>query len=213
MARTVFVNPSFINPRRKRRKKSNPGQSLTVREAFALGKSARSNPKRRKRGRKKRRNAGIAPFVRNPLIMSNPRPRRRRKRNPMESLSVKHIISKSLTYAGGAGMAVATNAFILNRVDNFWARNVSRLGLAVVGAAFIPNRELGAASAGAMFYPLIQELMAKMLGQSAVTGTEADMDVLAADLEDIMDDLDESDLSDDDDGMEVDLADDEDLFS
>lgn len=210
MARTVFVNPSFMNPRRKKRKKSNPGSGLTVREAFQLG---RANPRKRKRkgGRKKRRNAGIAPFVRNPLIMSNPPRRRKRKRNPMDSLDIKTIINKSLTYAGGAGMAVATNAFILNRVDNFWARNVSRLGLAVVGAAFIPNRELGAASAGAMFYPLIQELMAKMLGQSAVTGTEADMDVLAADLEDIMDDLDESDLSDDD--YEVDLADDEDMFS
>lgn len=211
MARTVFVNPSFMNPRRKRRKKSNPGQSLTVREAFALGKSAR-NPKRRKRGRKKRRNAGIAPFVRNPLIMSNPPRRRRRRRNPMDSLDIKTIVSKSLTFASGAGMAVAANAFILNRVDNFWARNVSRLGLGVVGAAFMPNRELGAASAGAMFYPLIQELLAKLLGQSTVTGTEADMDVLAADLEDIMDDLDESDLSEDDD-YEVDLSDDEDMFS
>jgi hypothetical protein len=211
MARTVFVNPSFMNPRRKRRKKSNPGQSLTVREAFALGKANR-NPKRRKRGRKKRRNAGIAPFVRNPLIMSNPPRRRRRRRNPMDSLDIKTIVSKSLTFASGAGMAVAANAFILNRVDNFWARNVSRLGLGVVGAAFMPNRELGAASAGAMFYPLIQELLAKLLGQSTVTGTEADMDVLAADLEDIMDDLDESDLSDDDD-YEVDLSDDEDMFS
>lgn len=211
MPRTVFVNPSFMNPRRKRRKKSNPGSSMTVREAFALGKASK-NPKRRKsRGKRRRRNAGIAPFVRNPLIMSNPPRRRRRKRNPMDSLDLKTIVNKSLTFAGGAGIAVVTNAFVLNRVDNFWARNAARLGLGVVGAAYIPNRELGAAAAGAMFYPLIQELMAKVLGQSAVTGTEADMDVLAADLEDIMDDLDESDLSDDD--YEADLEDDEDMFS
>jgi hypothetical protein len=92
-------------------------------------------------------------------------------------------------------MAVGANTLFLNSVANFWARNGMRFGGAVLAAMFLKG-DLGAAAAGGMFYPLMQELAAKVLG--GTTATEADLEGLAADLEDVMDDLDESDLSDDD---------------
>jgi hypothetical protein len=127
----------------------------------------------------------------------------------MASLSLKSIVNKGLTYGAGAAIAVGANALLLNRVDNFWFRNLARFGGGVVGAAFLKG-DLGAATAGAMFYPMFQEFAAKMLGGTTVTGTDADMDVLAADLEDVLDNLDQSDLSDDGD-YEADLEADEDL--
>lgn len=206
MARTVFVNPARRRSR-KRRKASNPRRRR--RNAMILA----PNPRRR-RYRRRRRNAGIAPFVRNPLIMSNPpHRRRRRKRNPLGHLDFKTILSKSMTYAGGAAISVGANALLLNRVDNVWARNGARLLAGVVGGAMLGG-DLGASTAGAFFYPLVQELAAHVLGKTTVTGTEADMDVLAADLEDIMDELDSSDLSEDDDlGDDDDLSGDEDYLS
>lgn len=174
--RTVFVNPSpsMANPRRRRK-----------------GKKSRKGHKAR------RRNAGIVPFVSNPLILSNPRRKhRRRARNPLAGLNLKSLISNGLTYGGGAGIAVAANAFFLNSVSNFWIRNGVRFAGAVASTAFMKGN-LGAAAAGGMFYPVMQEIAAKFLGTKS-GGVEADLEGLAADLEDVMDDLDESDLSDDD---------------
>lgn len=194
--RTVFVNPSAFG--RKRRRRSAKRRRRNVQLA--------PNPRRRSR-RRRRRNAGITPFVSNPMIMANPR-RRRRRRNPLASLNFSNILGKSISYGGGAAIAVAANTLVINRVDNVWARNAARVLGAVLGGAILGG-ELGAATAGGMFYPVIQELSAHLLGTggAAASGTEADMDVLAADLEDIMDELDSSDLQDDDetgdDGDEV----------
>lgn len=189
--RTVFVNPSAFGRRRKRRK-----HRTSRRRRRNVQLAPVSNPRRRRR-RSRRRNAGIAPFVSNPLIMSNPPRRRRRRSNPLAGLNFNNLLQKTMTYGGGAAIAVAGNALVLNRVDNVWARNGARIGAAVVGGSMLKG-EMGAAFAGAMYYPVIQELAAHILGKSTVTGTEADMDVLAADLEDIMDELDSSDLQDDD---------------
>ena len=187
--RTVFVNPSAFGRRRKRRKTGARRRRRNVSLAPV------SNPRRRRR-RSRRRNAGIAPFVANPLIMGNPR-RRRRRSNPLAGLNFNNLLTKTMTFGGGAAISVAANAFILNRVDNVWARNGARIAGAVIGGNMLKG-ELGAAFAGAMYYPVVQELAAHILGKGTVTGTEADMDVLAADLEDIMDELDSSDLQDDD---------------
>lgn len=168
--RTVFVNP------RKRGKKS-----------------------RKKARRSRRRNAGITSFVSNPLILSNPRRKaiRRRARNPLAGLNLKSLLGKGLTYGGGAAVAVGANTLFLNSVSNFYARNGARFAGAVA-ATMLLKGELGAAAAGGMFYPLMQEVAAKFLGgATGVSGMEADLEGLAADLEDVMDDMDESDLSDD----------------
>lgn len=179
--RTVFVNPS----RRRGRKKSRKSR-----------KSRRKSRKVMRFSGTVRRNAGITPFVSNPLILSpNPR-RRRRARNPLAGLNLKSVVTRGLTYGGGAAIAVGANTLLLNGVSNFWMRNGARFAGAV-GAALFLKGDLGAATAGGMFYPLMQEMAAKVLGTS--TATEADLEGLAADLEDVMDDLDESDLSDDDD--------------
>lgn len=180
--RTVFVNPKFTNPRRKRGRKSRRRNAMIT------------NPRRR-RGRKgRRRNAGITPFVSNPLILSpNPRRRRRHSRNPLAGLNLKSVLTRGLTYGGGAAIAVGANTLLLNGVSNFWMRNGARFAGAV-GAALFLKGDLGAATAGGMFYPLMQEMASKVLGTTAAT--EADLEGLAADLEDVMDDLDESDLSD-----------------
>lgn len=192
--RTVFVNPSasMSNPRRKKARKSR--------------KSAR-------RGRKaRRRNAGITSFVSNPLILSNPRRkavRRHRARNPLAGLNLKSLVSKGMTYGGGAAVAVGANTLFLNSVSNFYARNGMRFAGAVASTMFLKG-ELGAAAAGGMFYPMMQELAAKFLGGKA-SGVEADLEGLAADLEDVMDDLDESDLSDDE--MYIEDDDERDILS
>ncbi len=183
--RTVFVNPSpsFQNPRRRRKA-------------------------RKGKRRSRRRNAGITPFVSNPLILSNPprRMRRRHTRNPLSGLNLKSLLSQGLTYGGGAAIAVGANTLFLNSIPNFYMRNGLRFGGAVASTMFLKGT-LGAAAAGGMFYPIMQEVVAKFLGGGKVTGTEADLEGLAADLEDVMDDLDESDLSDDD---EMYIEDDED---
>ena len=198
--RTVFVNPKFTNPsRRKRGRKRSRRRNAMI-----------ANPRRR-RSRGRRRNAGITPFVSNPLILSpNPR-RRRRARNPLASLNLKSVVTRGLTYGGGAAIAVGANTLLLNGVSNFWMRNGARFAGAV-GAALFLKGDLGAATAGGMFYPLMQEMASKVLGGTAASATEADLEGLAADLEDVMDDLDESDLSDDNDEMYVE-DDEEDILS
>jgi len=181
--RTVFVNPSpsMSNPRRRKARKS--------RKARKAGK------------RRSRRNAGITSFVSNPMILSNPRriaKRRKHARNPLAGLNLKSLLGKGLTYGGGAAVAVGANTLLLNGVTNFYMRNGARFAGAVAATMFMKG-DLGAAAAGGMFYPMMQELAAKFLGGgTGVSGIEADLEGLAADLEDVMDDLDESDLSDDD---------------
>lgn len=163
--RTLFVNPT------KRRKR-------------------RSAPKRRRNGGTMviRRNAGITPFVASEnALIPNPR-RRKRRSNPMGNYGNGVLMSGLAGMGGGAATAVL-NTFALNRIGNPWARNGARFALGA-GASFIPGR-FGAATAGAMFSHMFEDLLTLVTGTAIVqgsqnAGTEADLDVLSADLEDLL---------------------------
>lgn len=197
MARTMFVNPSFVNPRKRRGKKS--------RRRSGRG---RRHHARRSHGirRYRRRNAGIAPFMSNPLILSNPRKRSRaRRRNPMSLPSVSSMLDSTLSHFGGAALALTLTTIGTSKIGNVWARRGAQFAGAVVGGSLVGNQsaKMGGAFAGAMMYPLLQDLASDLLGVgvgAGVAAKEADLDALAADLEDVMDDMDDDDegLSDDD---------------
>ncbi len=194
MARTTFVNP-FMNPRR--RKKSKGRRRRHKRSSYRAP--------RRSHRRSRRRNAGITPFIQsNPLILSNPRRRRRHRRNPgMPSMN--KMLSTLLTGGGGAATALTLNTVALNKIANPWVRRAAQAGAAIAGGALIATKSQAMAHAysGAQLYPLIQDLAADLLGIGgmAAAATEADIDALAADLEDVMDDMDEDggDYGDDED--------------
>jgi hypothetical protein len=174
--RTVFVNPLV----RRRRKKS-------------------SNPRRRRRasyGIRRRRNAGIAPFIqRNPLILENAGRRRRRHRNPSlgNIFNFKSVGMKILNYGGGSAIGAAANIFGINKIDNVWFRN----GLRVIASILAPNLirgDMGTAMSGALLYPLWQEVALRFLapadaGTDTTTATEAELDALSADLQDVLDEI------------------------
>lgn len=207
--RTVFVNPSasmMSNPRRRRKHSRKRRRNVQM--------PAVSNPRKRRRGRRRRTsvvrkgypltvrsNAGIVPFVSNPLIM-NPRRRgghRRRRRNPMmnlSTLSVNKVVSKSITYGSGAAIGAAVNILGLRRIQNDWMRNGVRLGVAVIGAVLMPG-ELGAAYAGSTLYPLMAELALMTKLVQPATTPEADL----SEISDALDELDEMYVADDDDDL------------
>ena len=201
MARTVFVNPSR---RRKTRRTKRKNTTTSSKLAFARGKAAgmqmaKANPRRRRKTtRRRRRNAGIVPFVANPMILSNPRKRtRRRRRNPAALPTLKTALNRTMSFGGGAAIGVAANTYLLNGIDSPLMRNAARVAAAVLGAGFLRG-ELGGATGGALLYPAVQELMDTFMG-AGVAATDADLDMLAADLEDVMDELD----FDEDDGEEL----------
>jgi len=192
--RTVFVNPS----RRRRR----------VRRSRRRNAALVANPRRRHRRRvrrvtrRSRRNAGIAPFVQsNPMIM-NPR-RRRRSRNPMgalgRSFSPKNFISKSLKYGGGAAIGAGANILLLRKIENTYLRNGLRVAGAVACGALLPS-DMGGAAAGATLYPLFAELALMLNLVPAATSdtdeTEADLQSLAADLQDVLDEVGQDEYED-----------------
>jgi len=163
--------------------------------------SNRRNPRHRarRRGRARRRNAGITPFISaNPYMFANPRRRhalRRRRRNPglaMPSLSLNRVLSKTMTYGGGAAIGTAANIFALNKIGNHYLRNGARILTACVGAPMLKG-ELGAAAAGALLSPMVIEL-ASFLKLPVATD---------ADLQDLLDEIDGS--GDGDSGVEADL--------
>jgi hypothetical protein len=167
--RTMFVNPTR---RRRKRAKVNPRPHRA--------------PRRHKR-RARRRNAGITPFVAasNPLIVPNPRRKSRvRRHNPLSS--PKKLFEETLINVGGAGIGVAANYFAINKIDNVWARNGARAAAAIASGMFIPGR-LGAASSGAMLYPAMMELVDYMLKDKGWGEKDADLDMLSADLEALLD--------------------------
>jgi hypothetical protein len=176
--RTVFVNPA-----RPRSRKA----------STALARRPPAAPARRPR----RRNAGITPFVAssNPaLLLPNPARRsRRRRKNPQ--LNLRQTLELGLITLGGAGLAAAGDTFLASKISNPWARNGTRAAIGIASVAMLP-REMGSAAAGAIFMPIAQELLAYFLGgvgpaaqaaQAAeqVAATEADLDLLAADLSDL----------------------------
>lgn len=207
--RTVFVNPT--RPKRRRsKKKRNPAGGAKTQTALAAYKkgmndamaNSYSNPRRRRRRRttaaaprrrrtyrrKRRSNAGITPFVsRNPLILQNAH-RRRRRSNP--KMNLQKLLGDSLYYAGGSALGVGVNTLVLDRIENRWAKNGARIGAAVLAGMVFPARwnKLGAATAGALLYPLWQDVMMMVLPGAGAT--EADLDLLAADLTESLGELD-----------------------
>lgn len=199
MARTTFVNP-FRGRKSRRKRKGARGSRRRHKRTYARAR----NPRRRAHRRSRRRNAGITPFIQNPLILSNPR-RRHRRRNPGLGMpSLNKMFSALLTGGGGAATALTLNTVALNKIPNPWLRRGSQALAAIFGGALIASKSpaMGQAYAGAQLYPLVQDLAADLLGvgAGAAAATEADIDALAADLEDVMDEMDEdSDFGDDDD--------------
>jgi len=180
--RTTFVNP-LVRRRRKRK----------------------SNPKRRRRSyRRRRHNAGIVPFIQknprrrsrrysNPLILENPRRRRRRNAGGLTgALNFKNVGAKLLAFGGGSAIGTAANIFAINKLDNPWLRNGVRLAVAVIAPNVIKG-DMGAAISGSILYPLWQEVAMRFLAPAAAGGadaaTEADLDALQADLEDVLDEI------------------------
>lgn len=207
MSRTMFVNPQLFSNPRKRRKK---------------GKKSKARRRARRRfGRfgvqggmtLYRRNAGIAPFVQNPLILSNPVKRRRRRANPMALPKLRTSLENGLSYGGGAALALTANTLGLNKIQNTWGRRGAQVGTAIVGGIMMSRKSqsLGGAFAGAMMYPFLQDLAADMLGVGVAAGVatakEADLEALAADLEDVMEEMEEedeeTDIEDGDDDLEL----------
>jgi hypothetical protein len=184
--KTVFVNPSRSRRRRRRRP------------------VAAAAPRRRRRRvhRRRRRNAGITPFVQNPMIMENPRRRRRHRRNPSMKSSVMDFAWLLAGTVGGA----ALNRLGLSHVNNFYARNGARVGAAAVLAYFGGKSPMTAAAAGATLAPIVAEIEMQMASSTTATKNPRE---LAAELSALL----EADLSDDADGLEDgdDLEDDMDL--
>lgn len=199
MSRTVFVNPSFANPRRRKSRKG--------------GKSRKGRRRAKKPAYRGtivlRRNAGISPFVQNPLILSNPRKRRSRRRNPISMPSIRGAIDTIMVGGGSAGLALGVNTMAMTRISNPWLRRAAQAGAAVAGGHLLASKspKLAQSFVGAMFYPLAQDIAADLLGIGVAAGTatvkEADLEALAADLEDVLDEMDDGDeLSDDGDDEE-----------
>jgi len=190
MARTTFVNPGvFSNPRRRKAKK------------------ARRRGKARRYGMVRRRNAGITPFIQNPLILSNPRRRRARRSNPLTMPTLKGALDSAISYGGGTALALTVNTVATQKIESPWMRRGAQLAAAILGGSMLTRQSsaaMGGAFAGGMMYPLLQDIAADLLGigvGAGVAAKEADLDALAADLEDVLDDMgdeDTSELSDDD---------------
>lgn len=160
-----------------------------------LRRRTRRAPRRRRTYRRRRRNAGITPFVQssNPLILSNPRRRRRvRRRNPKTDLG--EIMRDIATHGAGGLLGYGVNQFALSRIQNDWVRRIAQIVAATGGAWLMSDLrkgQLGAAFAGATLYPLMADL-AMTMGLVQVP-TEADLLELSADLEAAL----EADLEDD----------------
>lgn len=191
--RTVFVNPSHT----RKAKRRNPGAtSNALVKSYERGLAAgkRANPAKRRR----RRNAGVAPFIRqsNPLILENPR-RRRRHRNPLfggVKMDMQSILNRVVATGGGAAIGAAANILGFNKIENVWFRNGARIAAAVFAGALIPSPAMAAAAGGAVLYPTMQELALTFMQPTAATDTaaseSASIDHLAADLEAMLEDAD-----------------------
>lgn len=180
--RTVFVNP-------RRRKKRKNGRK---RKYKAYCKPV-SNPRRRTRRRTRRRNAGITSFVghQNPLILQNPpRIRRRRRNNP--KLNLKSMVNSLMLHGGGSLVGTAANIFALRNIENTWIRNGVRVGISTFLPVFFKG-EFGAATAGALLYPMWGDIALELGLVPGISPNEADLSELAADLESALDDVDYND--------------------
>lgn len=189
MAKTVFMNPGKTRTRRRRK---------SGKKRRRVSRPATRHVRRRRTGRRRRRNAGIAPFVANPMIMSNPRRRssgKRRRRNP--EMKLKPILMNTGLAIAGSGAGAAVNLLGIRRVNNIWLRNGLRVALGAVSAGVFQN-SFGGAAAGSVMYPMWAELALLSGVITEATNTEADLDEISADLEDVLND---GDPNDDDGGL------------
>jgi len=192
MSRTMFVNPGyFTNPKGKGKKGKKRGKKR--RGSHSLGRFGM-----RGRVTMTRRNAGLSPFLQqNPLILSNPKRRRRARKNPIGIPSMKSVLDTLMSAGGGAGLALVVNTVGTSKIQNAWYRRAAQFAAAVIGGQLVSSSAssaMGSAFTGAMMYPLAQDVAADLLafgvGAGAATAKEADLDALAADLEDVLDDMD-----------------------
>jgi hypothetical protein len=183
---------TFSNPRRRRKKAR---RTTRRRRSHARG------PVRRRR----RRNAGVTPFVRNPLILRNPR--RRRHSNP--AMNLQAMAKQLFSVGGGAGLGYAVNRWGVERLGlSFWPRQGVRVAGAAIISVFLPKLlrgQLGSnvacAAAASLLYPTMQDLDARYVsGPAAIaagaavagnlpSASSADLDLLSADLEDVLDEV------------------------
>jgi len=217
--RTIFVNPSVrrarSKPSKKRGARRNPkATKATSLVAYKKGlkdamrmkisnprrrrrRSAvrrHAAPKRRVRRRARRRNAGITPFVANPMIL-NPK-RRSRRRNPGLKLNVKSALRAATNAGIGAGLGLAVNGLVINKyIASPWLQCGARV-VAAIGAGLLLGpkyRDIATTAAGALMYPSMQQLAIRFLPAGTLSETaplpvareaiEANLDVLSADLD------------------------------
>jgi hypothetical protein len=108
------------------------------------------------------------------------------------ALNLRNVGAKLLAFGGGSAIGTAANIFAINKLDNVWLRNGVRLAVAVIAPNVIKG-DMGAAISGSILYPLWQEVAMRFLAPAAAGGadaaTEADLDALQADLEDVLDEI------------------------
>lgn len=183
MAKTVFMNPRKTRTRRRK----------SGRKRRRVARPATRYVRRKRSGKRRRRNAGIAPFVANPMIMANPRRRssgRKRRRNP--EMKLKPILMNTGLAVAGAGTGALVNLVGIRRIQNIWVRNGTRFLLGAASAGAMQN-SFGGAAAGALMYPMFAELALLSGILTEATNTEADLDEISADLEDVLNDGDSYD--------------------
>lgn len=192
--RTVFVNPARKHGKKRRKRSSGKRRKRVMRF-----KGARFTGT-------VRRNSGITPFVSNPMILSNPRRRHRRRRNPSA-----HLLGDLAYILGGTVGGAALNRLAFNHMNNFYVRNGARVASAALLAYLGGRNPLTAAAAGATLAPLVPDVEMLLGGLSPKKNprelAEELSAMLEADLsedlsEDLDDDLDDDLIEDDLDGID-----------
>lgn len=154
----------------------------------------------------------MTPFVSNPMILSNPR-RRRRRRNPSHTL-VGHLFYILGGTAGGA----ALNRLAFNQIENIYFRNGARVLSASILAYIGGSNNLTAAAAGALLAPIVPEIENHLTTPAAKAPEKKNPRELAAELSALLeadlsdgDELSDDEMSDelDDDLIDDDLIDDD----
>ena len=195
--RTILVNPLVARTTIRRGRRVS-GKLVRRRAANPL--IVPNRRRRRKGSRRRRRNPMMA--YSNPLILPN----RRRRRNAKFNLA--HFGELALWGTVGAAGAYLTNKFIISDLgvgadgndtpNGMWFRNIARVVLGGMAAAFLPAN-VGPATLGAMLYPAMSEMDAWWSHRGGIGGTptntpseptSADLQGVEADLNDVLDGLD-----------------------
>jgi hypothetical protein len=100
-------------------------------------------------------------------------------------MNLQRAANRILIYAGGSAIAVGANILAISRIENKWARNGVRVAAAVFAPMFVKG-DMGASFAGAMLYPVVEEMAAEL----NILPQEADLEMLTADLEQALNEVD-----------------------